>query len=238
MFEQSGTRCTKCKRDLVIEDEDGKQMNISQLAHIQSLRSGGPSELSNFILLCPICHFEVDTDNIKWTTDRLLKLKKNHFEWISILTDAKSPTVKPKPVIGPIVMKRLDEMYELLTKVSDTQDRQFSIIMWAVHAQSQVNRRKILQSLSELEHNNEMRYLHLTSFLYHIKSINRSQDFKLDEIVKRIRDFKLDKTKESTFVVKLKTKIKTTTTFDLIKWLTKAALFYCVPGLGIIFQDI
>ncbi|OOF12507.1 hypothetical protein BZG82_00865 [Salinivibrio sp. PR5] len=86
LFSLSAGRCNIC-RCLLIEDD----VQIGEMAHVIARSSGGPRGINgksnintydNLILLCANHHKEVDSKPIDYSVEKLLKIKKDHEEYV------------------------------------------------------------------------------------------------------------------------------------------------------------
>ena len=91
LYIKSGRRCAMptCQRDLITKTPSGKEMHISNAAHIRPFSDAGPRSSSsndpatrnlnqNLILVCTICHAIIDKDPQTYTEEKLLKIKLEH----------------------------------------------------------------------------------------------------------------------------------------------------------------
>jgi hypothetical protein len=89
---RSGGCCNKCKARIFIDNEFGEQARLGDDAHIWAYSPGGPradvpgapadpNDRQNIILLCKICHAEVDAQPQKFTPDVLTTMREDHYLW-------------------------------------------------------------------------------------------------------------------------------------------------------------
>jgi len=89
LYAKSGNMCAfpNCNYQLTIEK------NQSQMAHIISSKPNGPRHIPNYnngnydvenniILLCPNHHVEIDSNPEKFPCEMLIKMKRNHEEFV------------------------------------------------------------------------------------------------------------------------------------------------------------
>lgn len=100
----SGSRCAKCRTNIILE-RDGKDPSpIAQMAHIEGLNPNSArynpdmtdeqrNSIENLILLCPTCHTTIDKDPQQYTVSRLKEIKKDHEEWIDEQLTSSLPQV-------------------------------------------------------------------------------------------------------------------------------------------------
>jgi hypothetical protein len=90
---QSAGRCSKCRKELFIENEFGEKARLGDDAHIVACSPRGPrghhvrtedqrASADNLILLCKNCHAEVDQQPEKHSTSMLLEIRQRHYEWV------------------------------------------------------------------------------------------------------------------------------------------------------------
>jgi hypothetical protein len=90
---QSGGRCNKCRIELFVQNEFLEKARLGDDAHIVASSDYGPrsdadmyseqrGSSDNLILLCKLCHSEVDQQPLKFTESSLLKIREDHYEWV------------------------------------------------------------------------------------------------------------------------------------------------------------
>lgn len=92
---RSGGRCNKCRREVFVENEFGERARLGDDAHIIAFSDIGPRGISpeadldrasaqNLILLCKICHSEVDQKPIEYPAERLIQIREGHYSWVEV----------------------------------------------------------------------------------------------------------------------------------------------------------
>jgi hypothetical protein len=90
---KSGGRCNKCRLEVFVENEFSERARLGDDAHIIAASDIGPRALPiksspernsalNLILLCKICHSEVDQQPRKYSEEILLKIRVDHYSWV------------------------------------------------------------------------------------------------------------------------------------------------------------
>ena len=85
--------CSRCKVNTALPHTDpSKSINLGEAAHIKGRRQGlnnrydsemsdkDRADISNGIWLCSTCHNEIDSDEIRYTSEAVLKIKSEHEE--------------------------------------------------------------------------------------------------------------------------------------------------------------
>ena len=91
---RSGGCCNKCKLQVFKENEFREQATLADDAHIWAYSEAGPrgnepgspsdrNARENIILLCKVCHSEVDQQPLKFSPSELMNLRERHYEWVS-----------------------------------------------------------------------------------------------------------------------------------------------------------
>jgi hypothetical protein len=90
---RSGGCCNKCRLQVFVENEFRERATLADDAHIWAYSEDGPrgnepgspsdrNARENIILLCKVCHSEVDQQPLKFTTASLTNLREEHYAWI------------------------------------------------------------------------------------------------------------------------------------------------------------
>ena len=93
LWAKSGNRCALCRLELVQDEDENQKTIIGQECHIVSSKPDGPrgdqplfskgyDHFDNLILLCANDHRRIDTSVDLYPVDVLLKLKKDHEDWV------------------------------------------------------------------------------------------------------------------------------------------------------------
>ena len=125
LFTLAGGRCEfdNCNRYLLQHHVTHRGGIFSQMAHIVAFRPSGPrgesglssaerSDISNLMLLCPICHKLIDDNPELYPVETLRDFKRDHEARIHMLTEAKADkqtvplvlraTIGDSPVAVPV----------------------------------------------------------------------------------------------------------------------------------------
>jgi hypothetical protein len=111
VWTKAGGRCSSpdCRQQLIANARDGDSSLLGELAHIVAQRPDGPRGRKsppggdidgpgNLVLLCPTHHTEVDSNEGKYTVERLVQIKCDHEQWVS---DTLSPNERFQHSISP-----------------------------------------------------------------------------------------------------------------------------------------
>jgi len=90
---RSGGCCNKCRIQVFKENEFREQATLADDAHICAYSEGGPrgdepgspsdrNARENIILLCKLCHSEIDQQPLKFTPASLKNIREAHYAWI------------------------------------------------------------------------------------------------------------------------------------------------------------
>ena len=103
LFTAAGGRCEfdNCNRYLLQHHVTHRGGNFAEMAHIVAFRLSGPrgvrdlspaerNDISNLMLLCPICHKLIDDNPDFYTVEILREFKRDHEARIHMLTEAKA----------------------------------------------------------------------------------------------------------------------------------------------------
>jgi hypothetical protein len=91
LWGRAASRCSICKIELATDTTEGL---TGEMAHIVAKSPDGPrgdrsltpeerEDYSNKILLCPNHHTMIDKDISEWTVNKILKIKKEHEQWVA-----------------------------------------------------------------------------------------------------------------------------------------------------------
>ncbi|MFA6269528.1 MAG: hypothetical protein WCW13_04700 [archaeon] len=119
LFAESDNHCSICKTELIIH-ADSYAGNKAELAHIKGERESAARfdatmtnderrSHENIILVCANCHKDIDQLVDKYSVEVLLKIKKEHIDWVRVST-SKS--------LNKISFKELQEITKHLVSVS------------------------------------------------------------------------------------------------------------------------
>ena len=90
---KSAGRCNKCKTNVFIENEFGERARLADDAHIYAESDFGPranlglstrerNDPSNLILLCKLCHSEIDQQPLKYHHELVRSIRDSHYAWV------------------------------------------------------------------------------------------------------------------------------------------------------------
>lgn len=141
LWGRAGSRCSICKCNLIVEattkDDDSI---VGDECHIISSKQNGPrhdpnfpkeeiDNYSNLLLLCRVDHKKIDDQYHKFSVDELIKIKKNHEEWVkSKLNNGYDQGIKIKREKGniPEYLTRINTGKELTNLIYGTCHSYFS----------------------------------------------------------------------------------------------------------------
>jgi hypothetical protein len=95
VWSASGGHCCICKNNLIKDIKAGTEKSAQgEIAHIEGENDGAKrhninqdekarNSFPNLMLLCPSHHTEIDSDDITYTTEVLLKIKSEHEVWVN-----------------------------------------------------------------------------------------------------------------------------------------------------------
>lgn len=137
LWGKAAGRCSICKKKLILDDDICS--NISNECHIISAKKNGPRHVGgikdydsydNLILLCRNHHAEVDSNENKYTVEKLKEIKKQHENYVNECLKSKS--------IAPVVM----------TKINN--GKVFGNLLWGCHSYL-INKDNSNESLISIE---------------------------------------------------------------------------------------
>lgn len=92
-------KCAICKIDTAFKTDDGVNMVIGEMAHIEGENPGSArynanmtgderNSYDNLILLCPNHHTEIDKNPVQYPVDKLKQIKSDHEKWLEYLINS------------------------------------------------------------------------------------------------------------------------------------------------------
>jgi len=119
LWGKSAGKCSICKRDLILDEHDGRPYPIGKMAHIEGENEGSArfnpslsitarSKYDNLILLCPDHHDIIDQDLGEYTVEKLREIKKQHEAFV---------TATLKANISDVTFAELDVILKFLVTV-------------------------------------------------------------------------------------------------------------------------
>lgn len=125
---RSGGRCNKCRREVFVENEFGEKARLGDDAHIVAFSDIGPrgksrktginrTSAQNLILLCKICHSEVDQQPREYSENRLIQIREDHYSWVEASLGSKIAKRPKFHYLSYINIPRVD-MYAVVNSIA------------------------------------------------------------------------------------------------------------------------
>lgn len=149
LWGRSGNRCAICRRELVaVRTSLDREVVIGQEAHIVARSEAGPrggesspfdiDAYENLILLCPVHHLLVDSQERSYSSAGLRRLKAAHEQWVRSNLDV-VPMLEARPMdlpmVPPVLVNRQAELEELGTTLAraDRSARPTVVMLTGMH---------------------------------------------------------------------------------------------------------